>query len=341
MSDCPDHAKAPPAEDQKSGLGPAPASGDGHRHHRGHDHVQSHRHDHTSGASETRIAVAAALTGAFMVAEIVGGLVAGSLALLADAGHMLTDFGALALAWFAFRLARRPASWQRSYGFDRFSVLVAFGNGLALFAIAGWIVVEAIGRLQTPAPVLGGIMLWVALAGLAVNIAAFLVLQGADAGNLNVRAAALHVTGDLLGSVAAIVAAGVILTTGFTPIDPLLSVLVAVIILRSAWQIVVESGHILLEATPVGVDTREIGRSIREAVPGVADVHHVHAWSITEKRRMITMHVRTAPTDAPEGVTRSIKQHVSQRYGIHHATIEIEFADCADARPGKQHGRDR
>jgi cobalt-zinc-cadmium efflux system protein len=170
------------------------------------------------------------------------------LALLADAGHMLTDFASLALAWFGFRLAREPADWKRTYGFDRFSVLIAFVNGLALFVIAAWITWEAVTRLREPVPVMGGVMFAVALAGLLVNVLAFWVLQGGDTENLNIRAAALHVFGDLLGSVAAITASLVILLTGWTPIDPLLSVLVALIILRSAWRVVGESAHILLEA---------------------------------------------------------------------------------------------
>ena len=148
--------------------------------------------------------LAAALTGAFMFAEVAGGIAAGSLALLADAGHMLTDFASLALAWFGFRLSRRPADWKRTYGFDRFQVLVAFANGLALFAIAAWIVYEAIERLMTTPQVSGGIMVVVAVLGLLVNIAAFWLLQGADRDNLNIRGAAIHVLGDLLGSVAAL-----------------------------------------------------------------------------------------------------------------------------------------
>src|SRR5262245_41635219 len=182
----------------------------------------SHRHDHAAHAghahgadanNERRVGLAACLTGIFMFAEVAGGLVAGSLALLADAGHMLTDFASLALAWFAFRLARRPADWKRTYGFDRFQVLVAFVNGLALLAIAAWIVYEAIERIAAPREVHGGIMVVIAGLGLVVNIAAFTLLRGADRDNLNVRGAAIHVLGDMLGSVAALVAGGVILAT--------------------------------------------------------------------------------------------------------------------------------
>ena len=195
--------------------------GTGHKHAHGHDHAHGHEHGlshghghghagHSHGptlsahdAPETRrskeraILIAAALTGGFMGAEVIGGLISGSLALLADAGHMLTDFASLLLAWCAFRLARRPADWKRTYGFDRFSVLAAFVNGLTLFVIAAWILFEAVRRLRDPHEVLGGLMLWVALAGLVVNVLAFWVLSRAEGDNLNVRAAALHVMGEL------------------------------------------------------------------------------------------------------------------------------------------------
>ncbi|NVK59936.1 MAG: cation diffusion facilitator family transporter, partial [Rhodobacteraceae bacterium] len=202
----------------------------GHDHSHGHDHAHGHGHSHPHGhaghshgptlsandtpearrSKERAILIAAALTGGFMGAEVIGGLISGSLALLADAGHMLTDFASLLLAWFAFRLARRPADWKRTYGFDRFSVLAAFVNGVMLFAIAGWIVVEAIQRLRDPHEVLGGLMLWVAMGGLVVNVLAFWVLSRAEGDNLNVHAAALHVMGDLFGSVAAIAASLII-----------------------------------------------------------------------------------------------------------------------------------
>ena len=307
-----------------------------HHHHHQHDHAGADTHDylgaHTHGANETRIGIAALLTGLFLIAEIVGGLISGSLALIADAGHMLTDVASLGLAWYGFRLARRPADWRRSYGYDRFSILIAFANGLALFGIAAWIVVEAWHRLNEPDVVLGGIMFWVAAGGLAVNIATFALLRGGDHTNLNVRAAALHVMGDLLGSVAAIVAAVVIMTTGWTPIDPLLSVLVAVIILRSAWHVVRDSGHILLEGTPTGIDSRDIARDLTDALPAIVDVHHIHAWSITQERPMITLHVRVIEQQRPEQVAAMVKHRLQERFGIAHATVEVEFGDCADHR---------
>jgi cobalt-zinc-cadmium efflux system protein len=304
--------------------------GHGHGHDSDHDHGHgSHSHSHARGASETRLGLAALLTGAFMLAEVIGGVVSGSLALIADAGHMLTDFASLSLAWYGFHLARRPADWKRTYGYDRFSILIAFANGLALFAIAAWIVVEAVHRLATPSPVLGGIMLAVALAGLVVNVLAFLMLRG-GAQNLNVRAATLHVVGDMMGSVAALAAGLVILATGWTPIDPILSVLVAVIILRSAYHVVRDSGHILLEGAPAGLDTREIAHDLKSSVAGVIDVHHVHAWSISEERPMVTLHARIRETAQPEEVAAALKGRLKQRFDVEHATVEIEFNGCAD-----------
>jgi cobalt-zinc-cadmium efflux system protein len=295
----------------------------------------AHSHDHSQGLAdannERRMGLAALLTGSFMLAEVVGGIVAGSLALLADAGHMLTDFAALALAWFGFRLARRPADWKRTYGFDRFQVLVAFANGLTLFAIAGWIVYEGIERLMTTPEVSGGIMVVIAVLGLLVNVAAFWLLQGADRENLNVRGAAIHVLGDLLGSVAALIAGAVILFTGWTPIDPLLSILVAAIIVRSGWRVVADSGHILLEGAPPELDTRAIGPDLIANVKGVEEVHHVHVWSITQSRRMVTLHALICGTEDSDRMVRNIKARLKERFGLDHATIEIERGACADA----------
>ncbi len=301
-----------------------------HRH-APHDDDHGHSHAHAHAANERSVAIAAALTGAFMLAEVAGGLFSGSLALLADAGHMLTDFASLSLAWLGFRLARRPADWRRTYGFDRFSVLIAFVNGIALFAIAAWIVVEAARRLvEQPTRVLGGPMLWVAAAGLVVNVIAFLILRGGDEGNLNIRAAALHVMGDLLGSVAAVAASIVILTTGWMPIDPILSVLVAVIILHSAWRIVADSSHILLEGSPPGFDARAVQNDIRAALPYVIDVHHVHAWSISQERPVVTLHANVAAETSSTVAVRDIKRMLAQHFHIEHATVEIEYGACMD-----------
>lgn len=289
-------------------------------------------HDHAAAnVNQSRIGIAALLTGSFMVAEVVGGLISGSLALLADAGHMFTDFAALSLAWFGFRIARRPADWRRTYGFERFSVLVAFVNGLSLFVIAAWIVVEAVQRIREPVQVLGPTMLVVATAGLLVNLLALWVVRGADQNNLNVRGAALHVLGDLLGSVAAIGAALIIIYTGWTLADPILSVLVALLILRSGWFVVKEAAHILLEGAPSGVDPRQIRSDLASAVDAVEDVHHVHAWSLTQDKRMLTLHARLADGSEPEAAIAAVKRRLEEAFDIRHSTVEVEFTVCADA----------
>ena len=294
----------------------------------GHDHshgsLDANASPEEKRSKERAIGIAALLTGGFMGAEVVGGLVSGSLALLADAGHMLTDFASLLLAWFAFRLARRPADWRRTYGFDRFSVLAAFVNGVSLFAIAIWICVEAWHRLEAGGEVLGGIMLWVALGGLVVNLLSFWVLSRTEGDNLNVRAATLHVVGDLLGSVAALTASLVIIFTGWTPIDPILSVLVALLILRSAWFVVKASGHILLEGAPAGFDARKVEADLVANVPGVVAVDHIHAWSITQERPMATMEVRLAPDADPMAAKRAVKTRMEETFGLDHATVELD-----------------
>jgi cobalt-zinc-cadmium efflux system protein len=301
-----------------------------HAHH-GHGHGH-HDHAHEHHGSERRVFWAAILTAGFMLAEVAGGLLAGSLALVADAAHMLTDAVSLGLAWFAFRIARQPADWRRTYGFDRFQILAAFTNGVVLFLVAAWIVAEAVGRLVTPEPVLGGAMLAIAALGLLANAGVFAILHGGDRENLNVRGAILHVLGDMLGSVAAIVAAGIILLTGWTPADPILSVLVSLLVLRAAWRIAAEAGHILLEGAPAGLDVRTIGPDLVENVPGVADVHHVHAWSLTQKKPLVTLHARLEEPHGSQATLTAIKARLRERFGIGHATVEMEQDGCADGR---------
>ena len=308
--------------------------GHAHAHTPAHDHDHDHAHDHHHDGDEnnaSRIGLAALLTGGFMVVELGGGIVSGSLALLADAGHMLSDFGALALAWIGFRMARRPATLQRTFGFRRFPVLAAFVNGMALFLVAAWIVYEAIVRLNDPHPITSGLMLWIAVGGLIVNLMSFAVLHGADRDNLNVRGALLHVAGDLLGSLAAIIAAVIIMTTGWTPADPILSVLVALIILRSAWSVTAQSAHILLEGAPAGVDLHHVIHDLSDHVEGVTDIHHAHLWSLDGRRSMMTLHARIRETASGPEVIARIKARLSEVHGIGHATVEIETDACAGA----------
>jgi cobalt-zinc-cadmium efflux system protein len=287
-------------------------------------------HAHTN-SNMRRVTVALVLTGTFMVVEVIGGILSGSLALLADAGHMLTDTMALALAAVAFQVSKRPADARLTYGYQRFQILAAFVNGLSLLLIVGWILYEAFERFLSPQPVLGGTMLVVAAAGFVVNIISFAVLHGGDKDNLNIRGAAIHVAGDLLGSLAAMVAAVVIIYTGWMPIDPILSVAVALLILKSAWTLLKRSAHVLLEGAPDWLDTESMQSKLMEQVPEVESIHHVHVWGMTPQDLMLTMHVCVRETPAnPTDIIRRTKAVLQSEYGIGHSTVELETNDCAD-----------
>lgn len=306
-------------------------AGHSHDHAHGHDHSHAgHSHDHaadmTNADSRRRVAFAAVLTAAFMLAEVAGGLISGSLALLADAAHMFTDAGSLLLAWIGYKLAERPADPHRSYGFARMKILAAFTNGVLLILLGLWIIWEAVHRLLAPVEVMGGLMMLVAAGGLLVNIAAFAVLHGGNQEDLNLRGALWHVAGDLLGSVAAIAAAGIILWTGWTPADPILSALVAVLVIVAGVRIMRQSGHILLEGTPQGLSVSEIVQDLSGNVPGVARVAHVHAWSLTESRPLVTLEVTAAPGANPEALRRDVKARLASRFKVSHATVEVVSA---------------
>ena len=295
-----------------------------------HDHGLDHVHE-GDRSNLKRVMVALVLTGSFMIVEVIGGIVSGSLALLADAGHMLTDTMALALAATAFHVSRRPPTGQLTFGYQRFQILAAFVNGLSLLAIVGWILFEAVERFLHPNDVLGATMLTVAVAGLIVNLISFAVLHSGDQENLNIRGAALHVAGDLLGSVAAIVAALVIIYTGWTLIDPILSVAVAALILKSAWSLVKRSAHILLEGAPEWLDLAVMQERIVSSVAGVGEIHHVHIWGLTPQQLMATMHLSLAGgTESQSQVLRNVKRFLKEEYGIGHATIEVDIDGCAD-----------
>ena len=263
-----------------------------------------------------------------MLAEVVGGILSGSLALLADAAHMLTDAAALGLAWIAFRMARRPATSRMSYGFGRLQVLAAFANGISLFFVTGWIVYEAFHRLGAPVHLLGGPMLIVAVAGLLVNVLVFAILHGADRDNLNIRGALLHVLGDLLGSLAAILAAAIILWTGWTPADPLLSLLVALLVLVGAWRLVRDSAHILLEGAPHELEPGDIIADLESTIEAVEDVHHVHVWALTEERRLVTLHACIGEGADGDQAIVDIQARLKARFDIGHATVQIERQRC-------------
>lgn len=277
----------------------------------------------TTADSRRRVALAAMLTAAFMLAEVTGGLISGSLALLADAAHMLTDAGSLALAWLGYKLGERPADPQRSYGFGRMKILAAFTNGILLVILGFWIIWEAIHRLLDPVEVLGGVLMAVAIGGLVVNVIAFLILHGGNRDDLNLKGALWHVAGDLLGSVAAIGAAIIIMTTGWMAADPILSVLVAVLVMVAGVRIARQSGHILLEGTPEGLYPADISRDLIDHVEGLADVGHIHAWALTETKPLVTLEVTARPGVCMDTLRRAVKARLAERFDVSHATVEV------------------
>lgn len=290
----------------------------------------SHAHAHGHGQDGRRLYWALVLTGGFAVVELIGGWLAQSLTLVADAGHMFTDTASLALAWLALRFASLPSDRKRTYGYHRLQVLAAFVNSLILLAAVLWIGFEAVQRLREPAPVAGPLMLSVAAAGLVINIAALILLHRGDTHNLNMRAAYLHVLSDLLGSLLAITAAAVVILTGWVRIDPILALVVALLIVIAAGSLLRKSAHILLEGTPEWLDIEELEREIKGAVGGVIDVHHVHVWSLTSHHPVVTLHARVEAHASQHLVLQEIKVFLAKRYALEHSTIQLEPADCAD-----------
>ena len=292
-----------------------------------HDHSHhahaGHGHGHHSASRPPALralAGALALTAGYALVEALGGFLAGSLALLSDAGHMATDAAALALALFAQWIARRPPSPRASYGYARAEVLAAFVNALALLLLVGFIVVEAIRRMTTPAPVAGATVLGIASIGLLVNLVCAWTLSRA-ASSTGVHGAFLHVVSDALGSIAAIVAGAVILTTGWTPIDPLLSLLTAVLILRATWRLLVQTTGVLMEGVPAHLDYEAIGNALT-AIPGVSGVHDLHVWQMSSHEAALSAHVTIASGDAWPPVLDAARQLLATRFRIDHVTLQ-------------------
>lgn len=301
-----------------------------HTHHDHSQHTHAHGEGHTHNTNEIRLLIALIVTTLFMGVEVVAGFLSGSLALIADAGHMLTDAAALALAYAAIRISRRPADTLRSYGYDRLQILAAFVNGISLLFIALWIFLEALRRLLNPVEILAGPMLAVACAGFLVNLAMFAVLHGGDRNNLNMSGAIAHVLSDLAASAAAVLAALAILYAGWTAADPLLSALVALMILRTGWRVARQSGHVLLEGAPENFDAAALIQDLPRAITGVCDIHHVHVWMLTPEKRMMTLHARLEADADADRATREIGAWLRQHHGIVHATIQIERDGCAE-----------
>ncbi len=291
--------------------------------------AHSHAHIHDANHSEKMLGRAFALIAGFMFVEIAGGVFANSLTLLADAGHMFLDASALGFSWYAMRLSRRDQDHKLSYGYHRFQVLAAFINGLSLMALCVWILYESFSRLQTPQEMLPIPAFAVASVGLAINLIAFRWLHKAH-DNANVRSAALHVLGDLLGSAAAITAALTVYFTGWLYADPLLALVIIVILSRGAWRVVRDSAHILLEGVPDELDLEEIRDTLSTEVPGVIEVHHVHAWALTAEKPLLTLHANVDERMELGTVVTSMKAVLSETFGIHHSTIQVEHGSCPD-----------
>ena len=297
-----------------------------------------HHHHHAHAGDGRRLLAAFVVITVFMVVEAVGGFISGSLALLADATHMLTDALALALAASAQWFASRPADKKLHFGYRRTQVLAAFVNGIALAILLTWIVFEAVRRFFfDPVDVQWSLMLNIAILGLLANGVAFFILHRSQSNNVNVRGAMLHVVSDLLGSVAAIIAALVIATTGWMKIDPILSIVVAVLIGRSAWRLVRETGHILMEGAPSNIDVDSLVRGLRDAAPDVVDIHQLQIWQITPEEPRLTMHAKITSPDAAQDALEKMKAYLERHHGIKQSTVQVEIGDeCPDCKSGEE-----
>ena len=294
-----------------------------HQSHAGHTHPgAAHDHVHPGGEQTGRLRVALLITVAVLVAELVGGVVANALTLLADAGHLLTDVGALGLALFVAWFSRRPETAKRTYGYVRLEILAAFLNGGTLLAISGFIVWEAITRVRHPEPVNGALMLVIAVVGLVANIVAARTLHPASSSSLNVRGAYLHIIGDLLGSVGTVIAAVIIRATGWLVADPIASMLVALLIVRGAWSLVRESVDVMLESTPAHISLGAV-RAQLEVIPGIESVHDLHVWTVTSGVVAMSTHAIVREPGRHQHVLEHVLDAM-RLFGIQHVTVQIE-----------------
>ena len=294
-----------------------------------HDHSLPHLHDHAHPSHQGRLRWALVLTAVFFVAEVVGGVVSNSLALLADAGHMFTDVGALALSLFVAWFSRQRAAPEKTYGYLRFEILAALLNGAVLLLVSGIIVWEAFGRLQSPEPLQGGIMLFVALGGLLVNAASAAILHPVHGHSLNARGAYLHVLGDLLGSVGTVIAAIVVRWTGWLAADPIASIVVTLLVVRSAWRLVRESVEVLLEATPAHISLGSVREGL-QAITGIESVHDLHVWTVTSGMVAMSAHaVVREPAENQKVLEAAVA--AMQRLGIAHVTLQVERDSICEA----------
>jgi cobalt-zinc-cadmium efflux system protein len=322
-----DHAHKPSKDRSHNHSHSHSHSHGGHSHH-GHSH-----HGHSHGPNnKAGLLFAFVITAGIMVLEFVGGLVTNSLALLSDSGHMLSDAAALALSLAAMWFAARPSSAKRTFGFHRFEILAALLNGVSLFVISGFIIAEAIKRFWEPPTVASGSMMIIAGIGLLANLASawFLMRKGDVKDNLNVRSAYLHVIGDAIGSVGAIVAGLLMLLFSWYIADPIISVIVALLILKSAWGIINSTVHILMEGTPHSIDADEVKATLL-GVTGVSDVHDLHIWTITSGIDSLSCHLLIRDDADSQAVLREALKLIEEQYGIDHATIQVENSSLRHA----------
>ncbi|MDQ7797625.1 MAG: cation diffusion facilitator family transporter [Candidatus Edwardsbacteria bacterium] len=289
-------------------------------------HSHDHRADSLKGLTWTLV-----LTAVLMLVEFLGGWLSGSLALVSDAGHMLTDVLALGLSLLAIRFAATPANAKKTYGFYRLEILAALLNGVTLIVLSGYIFYEAWQRFGSPTEIKSGLMIIVALAGLAVNVAGFFILRASSKENLNVRGAFLHVVGDLLSSVAVIIGGLIIRFTGWLLIDPILSILIGLMILKGAYGLVKESVDVLLEAAPAGIESRKIEK-VLAGIKGVKALHHLHIWSLSSGIHALSAHVQIEDqmTSQSDALLKEIRELLEHNFGILHTTIQFECTGCAE-----------
>jgi cobalt-zinc-cadmium efflux system protein len=300
-----------------------------------HDH--HHHHMPSADADRRWLAVALALICAFMVLEVVAGLLASSLALLSDAAHMLTDAGAIALALVALRLAARPPAGRFTFGLGRAEILSAQVNGAALLVLAGVIALEALRRLASPPDVDAPFVIAVGLVGAAVNVAAALAIGRAERRSLNVEGARQHVLTDLYASLSAALAGVVILVSGWDRADGVAALLVAALMVRSGWALLRDSARVLLEAAPRGMDPAAIGDALAR-VPGVVEVHDLHVWEVTSGFPALAAHVLVRPGDDCHAARRSLQTLLAQRFGIDHVTLQVDHAPSTERLLEIEHG---
>lgn len=311
-----------------------------HHHHHGHEHGHGHSHDHhghhhhgpTREGNKKGLTIALTITTGIMLLEFFGGLITNSLALLSDSGHMLSDASSLALSLIAMWFAARPASPNKTYGFYRFEILAALFNGVTLFLIAGFIVYEAYGRFFEPPTVASGSMMLIALIGLLANLlsAWALMRKGDVKDNVNLRSAYLHVLGDALGSVGAILAGIVMFFFDWYVADPIISVVVALLILKSAWGIIKHTIHILMEGTPITIDQQEVKKELEE-IPGVINIHDLHIWTITSGLDSLSCHILIEDNQDSQAILQQAITKIEIIFKIKHTTIQVEKSDLQHA----------